>query len=664
MSWILCLLSTLILDGNLLVSSVQTQEKLLLKEAYEDKVYASWLGQCVGNIYGLPHENKYIDQPGQETFPYGYGPMLENLRQCNGAFSDDDTDLEYMDLAAMEKYGPEPSYEQMAGMWTHHIKTYIWIANRAALALMNFGYTPPVTGYSTLNPHWFQIDPQLVNEIWAVTAPGMVPYATGKSAWGASITNSGWGIEPTMHYGAMYAAAFFESDVRKLIDLGVAALPEGCRYAETVRKVESIYDQYPNDWRKGREEMARVFYHEEPVPTRTIWNANLNGACGILALLYGQGDFQKTLDYACAIGFDADNQAATLCGLLGVAKGTAAIPHDLLYPIPELGWKEPFNDFYKNRTREDLPDASLKDLARRTVLMGEKVMFSHGGALVQTPQGKTYRINSSAEYIAPLEIPSQPLPVLEVGKPVSFEIAHSGGIQPQKWALYTGIIPDGLRIADGRLEGTPKKACVRPVEIALSDGSMTARRTLRLLVRTPNLAPSAEKVLARVEKNDLKKAAENTSRSLASYMAESVEAIRDGKLVGEGSCFNSYWNGPSGKDYFGYEWKEPQKIGLLGYHTGMMDGDAGWFRDLGVEYLNDQGQWKAVDELIIEPPLVEGPEPENKPHWVEYLLHFKGVSTRGIRIIGEPMGHGEGEGRRSWISITELSVHGPIELGR
>lgn len=209
MSWILCLLSTLILDGNLLVSSVQTQEKLLLKEAYEDKVYASWLGQCVGNIYGLPHENKYIDQPGQETFPYGYGPMLENLRQCNGAFSDDDTDLEYMDLAAMEKYGPEPSYEQMAGMWTHHIKTYIWIANRAALALMNFGYTPPVTGYSTLNPHWFQIDPQLVNEIWAVTAPGMVPYATGKSAWGASITNSGWGIEPTMHYGAMYAAAFF-----------------------------------------------------------------------------------------------------------------------------------------------------------------------------------------------------------------------------------------------------------------------------------------------------------------------------------------------------------------------------------------------------------------------------------------------------------------------
>ena len=60
------------------------------------------------------------------------------------------------------------------------------------------------------NPNWFQIDPQLVNEIWAVTAPGMVDYATQNSAWAARITNDGFGIEPTIHYAAMYAAAFFE----------------------------------------------------------------------------------------------------------------------------------------------------------------------------------------------------------------------------------------------------------------------------------------------------------------------------------------------------------------------------------------------------------------------------------------------------------------------
>ena len=33
-------------------------------EEFSDKVYASWLAQLIGNIYGLPHENAYIDEPG------------------------------------------------------------------------------------------------------------------------------------------------------------------------------------------------------------------------------------------------------------------------------------------------------------------------------------------------------------------------------------------------------------------------------------------------------------------------------------------------------------------------------------------------------------------------------------------------------------------------
>ncbi len=46
-------------------------------ERYYDKVYGAWLAQCIGNIYGLPHENAYINEPGPDDFPYGYrgGPM-------------------------------------------------------------------------------------------------------------------------------------------------------------------------------------------------------------------------------------------------------------------------------------------------------------------------------------------------------------------------------------------------------------------------------------------------------------------------------------------------------------------------------------------------------------------------------------------------------------
>jgi len=65
-------------------TGAQGKELKISVEEYQDKVYASWLGQCIGNIYGLPHENQYIDKPGPETFPYGYSDDDERLKETNG----------------------------------------------------------------------------------------------------------------------------------------------------------------------------------------------------------------------------------------------------------------------------------------------------------------------------------------------------------------------------------------------------------------------------------------------------------------------------------------------------------------------------------------------------------------------------------------------------
>lgn len=138
------------------------EKKELIKisaEELSDKMYASWLAQIIGNIYGLPHENAYVDEPGPENFPYGYGKNLNRLTETKGAFSDDDTDIEYIYLLTMEKHGFEPTYDQIRDAWLHHIRLRVWLANRAALGLMHFGYSPHVTGLKDYNPHWFQIDP-------------------------------------------------------------------------------------------------------------------------------------------------------------------------------------------------------------------------------------------------------------------------------------------------------------------------------------------------------------------------------------------------------------------------------------------------------------------------------------------------------------------------
>ena len=70
-----------ILFINILVTGCGENKELvrISVEEFSDKVHASWLAQIIGNIYGLPHENAYIDEPGPETFPYGYGENIEML---------------------------------------------------------------------------------------------------------------------------------------------------------------------------------------------------------------------------------------------------------------------------------------------------------------------------------------------------------------------------------------------------------------------------------------------------------------------------------------------------------------------------------------------------------------------------------------------------------
>lgn len=648
----------------LVISGCGDQPKLKISvDEYQEKVYASWLGQIIGNIYGLPHENAYIDEPGPDKFPYGYPDwQLNYMKEVDGAFSDDDTDFEYIYLMTMEDKGVEPTYADITERWLYHVRDRVWLANRAALAFMHYGYTPPVTGFKEINPHWFQIDPQLVNEIWAVTAPGMIKYAADKSEWAARITNDGWGVEPTIHYGAMYSAAFFESDINKLIDIGVKALPSDSRFIVTINDMKLLYKKYPNDWQKARAEMYDKYYRDEPIETKTIWNANLNGAAGILALLYGQGDFQKTLDMSCAMGFDADNQAATMSGLLGIANGLESLPKDLLYPLPDEDWKLPFNDSYKNVTRFDLPDAGLNDMALRMAKVGEDIILKNGGMKITENGKEFYLINPEAKYSAPLEIPNAPLPYMEVGQSIDYSIIASRSTEKFNWDLVSGKLPEGIRLESGSLIGTPKTPGIFPIELSVSINDEELIRAFKLIVRDKNLAFDAEKVLANVQETNGSKRDSMWLSVAQSLYNNDVAVIRDGKKVGNGSTFYSIGYNPDKIiDYYGYQWRQPQLIGMMNLHMGSMEENGGWFTSLRVEYLNELGNWQSVDELISIPELLPGKGRFNKAHFVEYDLIFKPVNTIAIRIIGDAGGVDHWYSSLTYFtSITELSVHGPL----
>jgi len=610
----------------------------ITEEALYDRIYASWLGQMAGNIYGLPHENIHIETPGPDAFPYGYDfleipfyqshfavtrmtPMMETF---GGAFSDDDTDIEYIYLELMEEQGIEPSYGAIRKAWMAHIDDWVWIANRQTLALMHQGYAPPYTGARRLNAEWFQIDPQLINEIWAITAPGMVSYARDKSRWAAHISADDWGTEPTIAYGAMFAAAFYEADVERLVDIGAAALPEGAKFARTIGFVKELAERHPEDWSAARKELAKAYYEESE--RKTIWNANLNGACAIMALLYGKGDFQETMDLASACGFDADNQAATLGGLLGIAQGTAGIPREFLYPVE--GWTLPFNDRYLNRSRRDMPSTSIRAMARRTAALAEQVILSHGGQKKEVEGEPLYEVNTAATFTPPLELAPLPPQTLIAGTPVAFPL-YAGGNGPD-WRVEG--LPPGLSLsAEGVIAGTPSSPGRFHASVTASEGGESRTLGIAFIVKGANLAPAAEAVLGPGD-------------------PVSLEALRDGKGY-EGESIETE-RAKTRTETFGYRWAAPQTIGSLLLTAGRMGEYGGWFVSLTAEYEDGQGNWIAVPEVTMRPEPVLQNDKQRRPHYARYLIEFPKIETKAVRL--KMLNGGEGDAR--YVSLAELGV--------
>ena len=388
--------------------------KKISQDELRNKISGYWIGQCVGNYMGFPFEGTYTEDPVPVFVDRYYqfdddsslninrndirGYCLLMTNWLEGAFSDDDTDIEFVTLHAVEKYGLDINYSEITGMWKKHINRKIWCANRTARDLMSEGLIAPATGSKTNNENWYQIDPQLVNEIWSMFYPGMVRKSAEKAEWGARITNDDWGTHPTIAYGVMYSAAVFEKDVNKLVDLSLKYIPGTSPFYKGTKDVIAWHKQN-DDWRKTRKLIFDKYFHYKSegyeAPVSDV-SSLINGLFGIMAVLYGEGDFVKTTGIAVSAGMDCDNQAATCAGLIGVIHGLSAIPAGLTLGLTDKpSWKVPFNDTYINFTRDDLPTfTKISDIVSRILAIAENAIIENGGEKIIEGNKVFYLIRS------------------------------------------------------------------------------------------------------------------------------------------------------------------------------------------------------------------------------------------------------------------------------
>lgn len=387
----------------------------ITKAELKDKISGYWMGQLAGNYIGFPFENLYEEEPipvfidryfdHQDADTLGIKMNTNDRRgyirvmadALGGAWTDDDTDIEFVMLHGLEKYGLELTYEQVAELRTEHINRFIWASNARVKELLEQGYLPPETGSKELNEYWYRITSQLINEIWGVIYPGMTNTAATWGEWGGRITGDDWGTHGPILFAAMYSAAFFETDIKSLIKIGMNKLPDDSPYLKAIGNLLK-WSKENTDWRETRKLIHTHYYtnidgFDIPYP---VGGAIINGLSGLMALLYGEGDFTKTVGIAVTAGYDCDNQAATIGGLLGVMFGAGSIPDKFTKELP-LGqpWEKPFNDTYINYSRDNLPNyTKISDITDRLAALTEQAILKHGGHSTEKNGQITYSIKT------------------------------------------------------------------------------------------------------------------------------------------------------------------------------------------------------------------------------------------------------------------------------
>ena len=358
-------------------------------EVLRDKIRGGLLGQLLGNLNGIQHEMKYINEPGNVA---EYIPALPD-----GARTDDDTDLEWVYIVAMQRHNTIMLPPHLVvQLWKERINKRIWCSNQYARQLMDIGVQPPLTGSIVINP-WadFNISGQFICETFGLLAPGM-PRTAAKI--GLNYTRATIDAEPaqtTQLFTTMIATAFTTEDIDKIIDAGLNSIDAKCAIRQIVNDVRRWHRLHQDNWRTTRR-LVKEKYSRHNGAMRDKNGYELNTASTIAALLYGRGDLAETLRIAFNFGWDADNNAATSGTIIGVIKGYRW--------MMSQGWQ--IVDRYRNTTRDDMPmDETITSFADRLIDLAGQVITEKGGQKEAVNGQLIYRIH--------LEKPANILPLAD-----------------------------------------------------------------------------------------------------------------------------------------------------------------------------------------------------------------------------------------------------------
>ncbi len=346
------------------------EKRMLPKDAFLDKVRGGWAGQMFGVIYGAPTEFRARGA----TYD---GERVGTPAELKDALDQDDLYVEMTFAEVLDRYGLDAAPQQY-GEAFRDSKYRLWHANLAGRRNLSRGILPPLSGDPRHNAHANDIDFQIEADFIGLMSPGLPRAVQYFGDRVGHVMNYGDGVYGGIFIGAMYAAAFFEDDPRRVVEAGLEAIPERSRYAAVLRDVLAWRRENPHDWRATWKRIVEKWDRDDPCPEGALSpfniDAALNGAFVTLALLYGDREFERTIEIGVRAGQDSDCNPASAGGILGVMLGYRKLPARWTEAL------EPLADQKFNFTT-----FSYNSIVASTISRAAAVVNRYGGKV--TPEG-------------------------------------------------------------------------------------------------------------------------------------------------------------------------------------------------------------------------------------------------------------------------------------
>ncbi len=288
-----------------------------------DKIAGGWAGKMIGVSYGAPTEFKALGRILEGELPAWTPDRVSN------ALEQDDLYVNMTFAQVLDDKGLDATSADFGAMF-RGAKYPLWHANLCARRNLKRGIPAEESGKPEFNAHANDIDFQIESDFIGLMAPGLFQSARDIAYRAGRVMNYGDGIYGGMFVSAMYSAAFFENDPRRVVEAGLAAIPSRSEYGRIIADVLRWSKEHPDDWRAVWRSIEDKWDRNDPCPAGALApfniDAKLNGAYIALGLLYGGKDFGRTIEIAARSGQDSDCNPSTAGGILGVMLGYAAIP--------------------------------------------------------------------------------------------------------------------------------------------------------------------------------------------------------------------------------------------------------------------------------------------------------------------------------------------------